>query len=138
MRRHVGLRDQRVHFLDRQKRRQRGPGARRPQIVGRAVVETAVEHEKAVEAAHRGDRAGDRARRQAAAALFTNERLERLPIQRFDRPAGAGGKGGERRQIARVALERVARQPALDAQVIEVRVTTGGGRLTTPDSCHGS
>jgi hypothetical protein len=62
-----------------------------------------------------------RPRRQPAAALFANERFERVAIQGFDAPPGAGRVGGERRQVPAVALERVRRQPALDAQVIQVR-----------------
>ena len=66
--------------------------------------------------------------------LFADERFERLAIERLDRPAGAGGEGGERRQIARVALERVAGQPALDAQMIEVRVDDRRRRSRLADS----
>jgi hypothetical protein len=73
--------------------------------------------------------------------------LQRRPIQRLDRAADAGRIPRERREIAGVAFERVPGQPALDAQVIQVRVDderptthdqrprlmTGDQRLMTKD-----
>ena len=48
------------------------------------------------------------------------------PIERLDRGAVRRGEARQRTQIAGVALERVVGQPALDAEMIEVRVDHGG------------
>ena len=85
----VGLRQERVHVLDRQELRQRRPGRRRLQIVGRAAVEAPIEDEKPVEAAHGGDGPRDRPRRLPAPMLLPHERVERLAVEVFEMPRRA-------------------------------------------------
>ena len=126
----VGLRDERVHFLERQELRQRGPGARRLKVVGRA-------------AARAGDRARGSgstresrrpiARRTAATArgdLLADELL-RAPGDRAT--SGVASEAGrvrrERSQIAPVAFEGVRGQPPLDAQMVEKRIDAGGAAV---------
>src|SRR5207248_10180211 len=69
----VGLGDQRIDFVDRQESRQRGPGARRAQIVGRVPRQAPIEDEKLVEAADGGDQPRHRPRRETTLALFAHE-----------------------------------------------------------------
>ena len=82
---HVRLGDERVDFLDREKLRQRRPRARPLQVVGRALLQPAVEHQKAEEATNRGDRPRHRPGRQPARHLLPDERLEGGPVERFRR-----------------------------------------------------
>ena len=125
-RRDVRLGDQRVDLLERQELRQRRPGARRPQIVGRASVEPPIEDQEPVEAAD--------VRRPCARPIAATARAPsaggRTPRARRRSSASMAaavrrGELRQRSQIAGVALERVAGQPALDAQMIEVRVDHG-------------
>ncbi len=60
------------------------------------------------------------------ARCWPHEGLDPAAIQRLDGPAARHGKLLERSQIAGVTLERVIGQPALDAEMIEVRVDHGG------------
>ena len=114
-RRHIRLRDQRVDLRDREELRQRGPGARRLQIVGGIAMELPIDDEKPVEPAHRRDHARHRPRREAARHLLAHECLERRAIERVDAALARGGERRQRREIASVALERVRGEPALDA-----------------------
>ena len=122
----------RLHFLDGQKFRQRRPGARRPQIVGRIGFEMLREHREAVEAAHGRHRPRDRSRRQAFAHHAGHEMLQRVAIEAQQRRAGAGGKPGEVLQVAAVAFERVIGQAALHAQVRQIGVDEGVVRPRIP------
>jgi hypothetical protein len=114
-----------IDVVERQERRQRRPGARRLQVLGWTVRDPLIEREEAVEATDRGDGAPDRARREAAAHLCADERLERVAIELFDRRAGVGGERRQLLQIAAVALDGVIGQPALDAQVVEIGLNHG-------------
>ena len=131
----VGLIEQPIHFIEREKLGQRRPRARRAQVVGGARADPSIEHEEAIEAADGGDAARNRSRREAAGSLLAHERLERRAIERVERAACGGGIPSERGQIARVALERVIGQPALDAQMIQESVDhrTVDSRLSTRD-----
>ena len=125
-RRDVGLRDQRVDLLEREELRQRRPGARRPQIVGRAAARAADR------ARGTGRSRGPRrpcarpsaATARASSAARTNASSAWRSSASSARP-GAGRERRQRAQVARVALERVVGQPALDAQMIEVAHRSG-------------
>ena len=86
------------------------------------MVEAAVQDEELVEAAHGGDPARHRTRRQAALALLLDERVERGAVERVERASGPRGVLGEGAQIPAVAFERMTRKPSLDTQMVEVRV----------------
>ena len=121
-RRHVGLRDQRVHLVDRQECGQRRPGARRLQIVGRIPLEPLLDDEEFVEAADGRDAPRDRSRRESAVHLLAHERFERSPIERIQSALATGGELSQRGQIARVTLERVRGQTPFNAKMIQVIV----------------
>src|SRR5262249_55036625 len=82
--------------------------------------------EEAIEAADGGDAPSDRAWGQTVGALLADERFERRAVEGLEGASGAAGVFGQRHEIARVALERVISEPALDAQVVEIRVAPGG------------
>src|SRR5690349_10407644 len=84
--------------------------SRRPSVGG-VVLETALDYEEPVEAAHRGDAACDRPRREAARDLLADELLERAPIERVRRALRLRGKRRERGEVASVALDRVRGEP---------------------------
>jgi len=86
------------------------------------VFDRAIQGEVAIEAADGGDQARDRTRGEAARALIADERFEIAAVEPVDAALEAGGKGGERGQIAGVALQRVLGEPALDAQMIQIAV----------------
>ena len=88
----VRLRDQRVDFLERQELRQRRPGARRAQIVGRVALEVADRAQEPVEAAHRGDRRAPPSAATARAHLLAHELPRARAIQRLERSACASAK----------------------------------------------
>ena len=111
-RRHVGLCDESIDVLDREVAWQHLPGARRPQIVGGTGRQAAVDDEKAVEAAVAGDGAGHRTRRAALRHQVAHEAFEIRARQRIDGPALPDGEVVQAAQIARVALDRVARPAA--------------------------
>ena len=121
-RRDVGLRDQPIDFFERKELRQRGPRARRAQVVGWIVFDRAIQGEVAIEAADGGDQARDRTRGEAARALIADERFEIAAVEPVDAALEAGGKRGERGEVASVALQRVLGEPALDAQMIQIAV----------------
>jgi hypothetical protein len=117
----IGLCEQPIHFLDStgtsgaRARREAAAGRRQDSIAG------AADDQVPVEAARGGDRASDGSRREAAHHL-AHELFEAGAIDGGERNAGAGGEPAEVCEIARVALDGVHRQPALDAEVIEVGV----------------
>src|SRR5262249_26057552 len=129
----VGLGDEPVHFVERETFRQRRPRARRAQIVGRTPPQASREPGETIDPADRGDRPRHGSRREALAHLLADEGFERLPIERVNLPAASGGERRERREIARVALERVIGETPLDAEMIqESRDRTGGTHPPRP------
>ena len=119
-RRDVGLRDERVHLFQLEEPWQSWPGLRRMEIVGRVVREPAVEDEKAVKAPNGRDGPSDRSGREPGCSLSPHERFEGPAVERFDGLTFGGGECREAPQVARVAVERVIGEPALDAQMFQV------------------
>ena len=120
--RDVRLRQQGVHLLDREERGKRGPGPRRPQILGGVANDRAVQQEVAVEAADGGHGSGHGARGEAGRPELAHERFEIGALERLERALLRRSVPRQRAQVARVALERVRREAPLDAQVIQERV----------------
>src|SRR5262245_23794314 len=90
------------------------------QVVGRTLAEMLLADEISIEAAHRGDGASHRAWRETAGDLTADKRFERGAIERLEPGARGRGETGERAQVARVTVEGVRRETALDPQMIEV------------------
>ena len=97
----VRLCDQRVDIVERQALRQRRPGARRTQVVGRILRQAFVDYQETEEAADGGDRARHRPRRQPRGHLLANERLEVPPVECLHRDADAGGELRQARRRSR-------------------------------------
>ena len=106
--RHVGLRQQRVHLVERQERRKRGPRAGRLQIVGRALLEALARGRESGRS--RGSRRPPAPPTAATARASPAARTNASSARRSsasDVGAGRCGKRGERGEVAAVALERV-------------------------------
>ncbi len=128
--RDIGRGEQGIHLFDREKRRQRRPGTRRTKVFGGVLLEVPIERQVAIETADGGHAARHGTRRQSAGHLLPHERFERRAIQVLDAPAAPRGESGQRLQVAIVALERVRREPALHAQMVEIGLKVRGQPLT--------
>src|SRR6476620_10657276 len=101
---------------------QRGPRARRHQVVSGVLLDSTVEHEETVVAPNRRDAPGNGARRQSRRHQLTHVSFERLTIEALDVHAFASGEFRQSAQVARVALERVVGETPFRPEVVEVRV----------------
>ena len=135
-RRDIRCGDERVDLLDGEEPGQRRPGGRPAEIVGRALIQAAIEHEKAVVAPDRGDRSRDGPRREPARHALADERFEGLTVERLGVALRRRRKRGQRPQIARVALQGMAGEPAFDTQVIEVEINHGIRHLRKAKERH--
>ena len=81
------------------------------------------EHGEAVEPSNGGDRARDRARRQAFVHQAVDEMLEVAAVELlWSGFSSAGGEFSKPLEIAAVAFERVIGEAPFDAQVRQIRV----------------
>jgi hypothetical protein len=121
----VGLVQQSVDFLEREKLRQSSPCARRSQIVGGTAIAFLLRRGKAIETADARDGAGDRPRCQTRGHQLPHERFEVLALKLADGSASFIGEVSENRQVARIALDRIRRHATDVTQVGEVDVNHG-------------
>src|SRR6201999_453356 len=96
------------------------PGLRRDKIGCRVALDVAVEQKKVEEAAHGALRPRDRARREALARERHHELRQALFVERLRPALLSFGPSLQTSEIPAVALDRVLRQPLLDAQEAQV------------------
>ncbi len=89
------------------------------------MLQVPIEDQVTVEAADGRHGARHGTRRQTAGHLLPHERFECRAIEGLEAPAGRGSESRQRLQVAIVALERVRREPALDAQMVEIGLDDG-------------
>src|SRR5262249_41265417 len=120
-RRDVRLREQALDLVEGEHLRQPSSEARTLDQLRRIRIDGALAHQEAEEAAERRELARARSRAEAG-AYVRDEELGEVLRPDLPRIGDVAEARSEAVQVARVRLERVPREGALDAQMIEERV----------------
>ena len=116
-----GLLDDREHVGLGERAREAPPEPRAIEERRRIALDEPLAHEELEEPTNRRELPRARPRAEPASRVRSEERRD-VALGHVLRASVLAEPPRERVQIARVALERVLRQPALDAQVVEVRI----------------